>query len=453
MWPESGIKFISATCARGHNAGGIMIESDKPRLLLVDDEVQITKALHRLFRSDYHVVCCDNGKQALCELAKDEFTIIISDMRMPQMDGATVLAKAREISPDTIRVLLTGQCDLESTIRAVNEGQIFNYISKPWDNRQLQFIIKSAAEHYNMRQQLTTLNHKLAAKNQLLTQVNAHLEEKIFEQGNALKCNKQMLLSEAKKQRQMFQNLLNVINTIISEHIHDAQGHNKRIAMQAKMMAQALKLNANLCNQIYLAGLLADIGKVSIDHELITLPEQQLDAAQFHHYQQYVTKGAELLKALPEQPEVAQMVKHQCECYSGGGYPDRLKNSEIPLGSRILLIVKDFDKLLLGRKNSHKLTISQAKAYLQEHSGHLYDPKLVKLFISQLKRMSKAQQQGFDYAVSSHQLRVGSTLAQDVYFDNGGVFLPKGSAFTEQLIEKIRNHEMNHSHNFTFFVS
>lgn len=128
--------------------------TEKPRLLLVDDEVHITSALNRLFRLDYSVTCCDNAEQALTRLATDDYAVIVSDMRMPRMDGATLLAKARKLKPDTVRILLTGQSDLPSIVRAINEGQIFNYISKPWDNKQLSRTLKTAVEHYQLQHAL-----------------------------------------------------------------------------------------------------------------------------------------------------------------------------------------------------------------------------------------------------------------------------------------------------------
>ncbi|WP_246751347.1 response regulator, partial [Vibrio cholerae] len=117
------------------------MHDEKLNVLLLDDENDILKALNRVLRMDYNVVTFDNGADALEYLQENPIHIIISDMRMPEMDGADFLAKAREMQPDTVRLLLTGYADIQSTVRAVNAGGIHTYISKPWDNENLKLIV------------------------------------------------------------------------------------------------------------------------------------------------------------------------------------------------------------------------------------------------------------------------------------------------------------------------
>ncbi|WP_438405729.1 response regulator, partial [Aeromonas hydrophila] len=130
-------------------------------VLLLDDENDILKALNRVLRMDYNVVSVDNGADALGYLLENPIHIIISDMRMPDMDGADFLAKAREMQPDTMRLLLTGYADIPSTVRAVNAGGIHTYISKPWDNENLKLIVGKAAEFYRLSQDKERLTLEL----------------------------------------------------------------------------------------------------------------------------------------------------------------------------------------------------------------------------------------------------------------------------------------------------
>lgn len=116
----------------------LILETRPARLLLVDDEQNILKSLRRLFRGDeFTVHLANNGEEALGILEQQQIDLIISDMRMPHMDGAELLSRAALKWPEVVRILLTGFADMESTIVAVNQGKIYSYCQKPWDDQEL----------------------------------------------------------------------------------------------------------------------------------------------------------------------------------------------------------------------------------------------------------------------------------------------------------------------------
>lgn len=115
------------------------------KVLLVDDEENILRSLQRILRREpWELTTATSGEEALAILANDKFDVIISDARMPGMDGPTLLAEIRKKYPWTIRILLTGYADINSTVKAINDGQIYRYISKPWDDDELRLIIRQA---------------------------------------------------------------------------------------------------------------------------------------------------------------------------------------------------------------------------------------------------------------------------------------------------------------------
>jgi len=116
----------------------------KARILVVDDEERILTALRSLFRQKYHVFCTTDGYKALDFLKKYQMHVIISDQRMPAMLGVELLRQSREISPRSVRILLTGYSDLAAIVGSINDGEIYRFISKPWDNRALQTIVAEA---------------------------------------------------------------------------------------------------------------------------------------------------------------------------------------------------------------------------------------------------------------------------------------------------------------------
>lgn len=149
-------------------------------LLFVDDEPNVLKALRRLFRgSEYAVHIAETGVAGLEILRQQPIDLIISDMRMPQMDGAEFLTRAAEAWPDAVRILLTGYADMESTIAAVNNGKIYSYCSKPWEDSDLKILVNNALEQKRLRDERRQLFEIINRQNQELKELNASLEEKV----------------------------------------------------------------------------------------------------------------------------------------------------------------------------------------------------------------------------------------------------------------------------------
>ncbi|WP_407275405.1 response regulator [Halothiobacillus sp. DCM-1] len=118
----------------------------KPVLLLVDDEARITRSLSMLFRSEFEVIATDNGHTAIDIARNQRVDVVISDQRMPILSGVEVLRGIREVSPNTMRLLLTGYADLAAVIGSVNEGEIFRFLQKPWDVEQIRADVRAAAQ-------------------------------------------------------------------------------------------------------------------------------------------------------------------------------------------------------------------------------------------------------------------------------------------------------------------
>ncbi|WP_259745187.1 response regulator, partial [Pseudomonas protegens] len=152
----------------------------RPSLLLVDDEESILNSLRRLLRSQpYEVLVADSGARALEILAQRPVDLVMSDARMPNMDGATLLARVREGYPATRRILLTGYADLSTIIKAVNEGQIHQYLSKPWSDEELLLILRQTLEHQQAERELKRLQQLVLEQNRQLKASNANLEKRV----------------------------------------------------------------------------------------------------------------------------------------------------------------------------------------------------------------------------------------------------------------------------------
>ena len=155
------------------------MENHKPAVLIVDDQVELLNSLKRLLRKDFSVEIADSGFAALEKLQQFEFSVIVSDQRMPEMDGVTFLSKAKELQPDAIRILLTAYADIEATIAAVNQAQIYQYISKPFEPDDFRQILKNAAHHFNLLRENKRLQEELKQANQRLTTENIVLKQQM----------------------------------------------------------------------------------------------------------------------------------------------------------------------------------------------------------------------------------------------------------------------------------
>lgn len=151
-------------------------------LLLVDDEANITNALKRTLRRDgYTILIANSGEEGLALLANHEVGVIISDQRMPHMTGVEFLCKVKLLYPKTIRMVLSGYTDLESVTNAINEGAIYKFLTKPWDDNLLRENIREAFQLHEMEQENLRLSRELQLANQELSLLNQNLEQKVIE--------------------------------------------------------------------------------------------------------------------------------------------------------------------------------------------------------------------------------------------------------------------------------
>jgi signal transduction histidine kinase len=151
------------------------MEPRRHTLLVVDDETDVLDSLRHQFRRAYRVLTSASGTQAIELLESNDVEVILTDQRMPGMPGDVLLRRARQLKPDTIRMLFTGYADIQAVINAVNEGHIFRYILKPWDTTELEGIIRQGVEQHDLLAERRRLIGELQSANAQLREVNAEL--------------------------------------------------------------------------------------------------------------------------------------------------------------------------------------------------------------------------------------------------------------------------------------
>lgn len=424
-------------------------------LLFVDDEPGILSALRRLFRPHgYRILIAESGALGLAELEKTPVNLVISDMRMPEMDGASFLKEVRQRWPETIRILLTGYADVGSTVAAINEGEIYRYISKPWDDNEIVAIVREALERKKLESENIRLTALAQAQNEELKSLNASLENKVAERTAELQQALGFVEQTHAELKKAFLTSVQVFAGL--SELRSAQagsrmaGHGRRVADMARNLAQRMKLPDHDVQNIMLAGLLHDIGKMGLPDELLGKAFNTLTQDQRALVMKHPVIGQNILMAIEKFKETAVLVRHHHECFDGSGYPDRLAGIAIPKGCRILSVVNDYDALQIGTLVQRPLQPEEALAFLVDNSGKRYDPAVVDAFV---KQIAETKRGGIsEIPMRPMHLKPGMVLSRDLLHKDGYLLFAKGSALTADVIGQMVKLEQGEKQNLTLYI-
>jgi response regulator RpfG family c-di-GMP phosphodiesterase len=357
-------------------------------------------------------------------------------MRMPEMDGAQFLEQVRQRWPDTMRLLLTGYADMASTINAINRGQIYRYVAKPWNDDELPIIIREALERRRLLAENARLVELTKLQNDQLRELNEGLERKVVERTAELgQVNSFLSLANGQLKKKflvsikMFTGLIELRGGVMA-------GHSRRVGELARRVAQECGLDEKAQNDVFLAGLLHDIGKIGLSDGLLARPVSLMNGSQMTEYCRHAAAGEAALMPLEELRDAARLVRSHHEHFSGHGFPDSLHDEEIPLGSRILAVVNDYDGFQIGTLAEKKLTPEQALAMLRQLAGKRYDPKVIEVF----SRMAEQNLLGEanERRLGADQLKPGMVLARDFVGENGALLLAADVHLTPAMVSQIQ---------------
>ncbi len=420
-------------------------------ILLVDDEANILSSLKRLFRPiGYRIFTAEGGAQGLEILARESVDLVVSDMRMPEMNGAQFLEKVREQWPETVRILLTGYAEMGATIDAINKGQIYRYVSKPWEDNDIVLTVRQALQQKMLEREkhlLEALTHK---QNEELKYLNAHLEDKVLARTNALNETMQSLDAAHEKLKKSFITSVRVFSNLIELRNPSKSGHSRRVADLARTLAQSMGMSATEVQDTFIAGLLLDVGKIGLPDRLLDRAFNTLSFDERTEVVKYPVKGEMALMALEQLQGAAKLIRSHRERFDGTGYPDHLSGLDIPLGARILAVAEDYDTALLGTNYVKSLKSPQALLLIQDGKGTRYDPSVLDVFLDTLCQAHT--EAASELALRSGQLKPGMALARDLMTQAGEMLLSKEYVLDERIIEQIRGFERMGEHPLTFFI-
>lgn len=422
-------------------------------LLFVDDEANILNSLKRLFRPlGYRIFTAEGGAAGLQVFEQNAIDLVISDMRMPEMNGAEFLEKVRAKWPDTVRILLTGYADVGSTIAAINKGEIYRYIAKPWDDNDIVLTVKHALERKNLEREKQRLEALTLKQNEELKDLNANLEDKVMARTEEVRQTMGFLEVAHKELKDSFLTSLKVFSNLMELREGAMAGHSRRVADLARRLAQRLGLPDNEVQDVMLAGLLHDIGKIGLPDRLLHKPFVSLTTEERAEVVKHPATGQAALMALENMKETARLIRSHHERFDGLGFPDGLRGMAIPRGARVLAIANDYDALLAGSFMSKQLTETEAREFLLEGRGKRYDPKVTDVFLEMLGGVDTLSYAGPEMKISASALRRGMGLARDMVSSEGLLLLSKDYLLDDAMIEQIRSFEQAEGRALVIYV-
>jgi len=417
------------------------VAQEQPHLLCVDDEQNILKSLRRLLMQEaVQIHTASSGQEALDLMQQQQFDVIISDMRMPGMDGAEFLRQAFAMQPKTYRILMTGYADIQSTVAAVNEGRINRYIAKPWNNQELITSIQDGIQLCQLQRDNDRLQQRVLAQNQQLKVLNQDLERRVELRTEQLKQTLQHLKVSMGQTERTNQALLKVLYNQISMNPSIDGRFAIRVSSHCKAVARQLGLPKQQQENAGLAGMLCEIGLSGLSPQLVAKPLHLFDSNDWQRYREHARFAEEILTPAVALAPVTEMIRHQYELFAGNGFPDQLSAERIPVGARILAAVRDFHGFIGGRLLGRNLAQADAMRMLRQQQGAVYDPQVLIALQEIVARgvTDPMSQLNTRQGLSLDELQEGMKLKSNVYNQKNMLLVPEGTVLTTAMIAKLR---------------
>lgn len=409
-----------------------------PVVLLVDDEPSILSALRRLLRPEgYQILLANGGQEGLELLADEPVDLVISDMRMPEMDGASFLEQVRERWPDVGRILLTGYADISSTVAAINRSEIHRYVAKPWDDRELLLVVEDALERQRLSRENKALLAKTEAQNAELHQLNTRLEVRVRERTAELGQLNAMLEKSYEQMREEFRLSLDIFANLIELRDGGTGGYSRRVAHLARAMLRQCGADEPSAEEAYFAGLLHEIGKIGLPDRLLHKPLSTMTADELGQWHRHPLVGEAALMPLRGLRRVAKLIRAQDERFDGKGLPDGLSGASIPIAAQALRIASDFHAAQAGRLAERHMSPQQALELIRGGAGTRYAPALVEALQACLDQPLELGSD--EFMIEASAVEPGMVLAQDLLGPRGSLLLAAGFVFDEALLRQLRN--------------
>jgi putative nucleotidyltransferase with HDIG domain len=328
-----------------------------PRILIVDDEVEITEILADLLSEDYDCKRAGSAEEALARLDEGDFQLVISDITMPGMSGLDMIPHVKELSPDTVVVMISGMQTVESAIGALRLGA-FDYLMKPFDLRQVEAVVKRALEHYDL----------VVAKQRYENHLEELVEQRTIELDKALNS-----LEGA------YRSTLKALTAALETRDSETHGHSERVVSYSLRLGREYGLNSEEMKSLEFGSLLHDIGKIGVPDSILRKPAK-LTEEEWVRMREHPLHGQQILRGIEFLQGASRVVAQHHEKWDGTGYPLGLRKEEIDICARIFAVADAFDAITSDRVYRRGKPYEAASQELDDWAGRQFDPKVVEAF-------------------------------------------------------------------------
>ena len=328
------------------------------RILIVDDDEHITEVISKLAKSmGFEVAPFTDPLEAAKEAS---FDLVVTDFMMPNLSGIELLRILRQKNPDAVRVLITAASDFKVAIQAVNDGEVFRLLGKPWHISELRAVLGQAAEYHRLVQENKRLNTEVERRNVELTNLNQTLEQQVVERTSGL-----------------FEGMIRALDYRDAE----TQWHSWRVAKFTRRIAEELGIGGEALVTIEQGALLHDIGKIGVRDSILLKPGP-LTQEEWVEMRRHPDFGWRMLANIPYLRGAAEIVRQHQERWDGRGYPQGLRGMQICLGARIFCLADTLDAIVSDRPYRRGRPQEYALSEIRRLAGTQFDPDLVEVFLS-----------------------------------------------------------------------
>ena len=328
-----------------------------PRILIVDDEREITEILADLLSEDHECLKAGSAEQALDCLRASEFQLVISDITMPGMSGLEMIPHVKQLSPDTVVVMISGMQTVESAIGALRLGA-FDYLMKPFDLRQVEAVVKRALEHHDL----------VVAKRRYENHLEELVEQRTAELDRALNS-----LEGA------YRSTLKALTAALETRDSETHGHSERVVTYSLRLGREYGLSSEDMKSLEFGALLHDIGKIGVPDSILRKPAK-LTEEEWVRMREHPLHGQQILRGIEFLQGAARVVAQHHEQWDGSGYPFGLRAEEIDVCARIFAVADAFDAITSDRVYRRGKSYEAASQELDDWAGRQFDPKVVEAF-------------------------------------------------------------------------
>jgi response regulator RpfG family c-di-GMP phosphodiesterase len=329
----------------------------RARVLIADDEPEIRDVLSDLLSPIYDCTPVGSAEDALERLREGDYDLVISDIMMGGMSGLELIPRVRELSPDTVVIMISGVQTVESAINALRAGA-FDYVMKPFDLHHVEAAVSRALEHHFLR----------AEKRRYETYLEEMVAQRTSELNSALNS-----LGDA------YRTTLKALTAALETRDSETHGHSERVVNFSLRLGRELALDEEQMRSLEFGSLLHDIGKIGVPDAILRKPAR-LDEDEWVRMREHPLHGQKILRGIAFLEGAARVVAQHHERWDGSGYPLGLRGVEIDLNARIFAVADAFDAITSDRVYRLGRSYEDALAELDAYSGTQFDPQVVAAF-------------------------------------------------------------------------